>query len=594
MAYLALYRKYRPSNFEQVVGQEYIVQILKNQIMASRIGHAYLLTGIRGTGKTSIAKIFARAINCPNHKGGNPCNHCEICDNINKPSVMDIIEIDAASNRGVDEIRDIRDKVKYPPQMGVYKVYIIDEVHMLTKEAFNALLKTLEEPPAHAVFILATTEPNKLPATILSRCQRFDIRPISIDKIEEQIQKILGDIGISIEKEGVSLIAQRGDHSMRDALSILDQVIDLGDGTKPITKEEILGLLGMGDEDGVDALMESVLNQDVLLAMETLQGFREKGVDSGLLMGQLIGSLRKIAIAKSTGSAGKTILEMGSSEYEVLLEKVKNYDEPKIYQVMDGLIEDRQKLKYTDLAGVILEMAILKYASLGEVVEEKAEQRRIVKEKKVQPQNKNMTKTSTPMVQPTIQQKQPLDSFDDLPPLPEWLEPPIDEGFLDMGVPSPQEERGEGIFESLELKEGATPPKITEGQKENPVQEKSKPKAPPTKHNDTSGATMDLQLIHRAMYRVVSPLFQSIFEQGQLKIDDNNHLSLIYFCQDAESKVDIIKSQKSQMEEAAKKVSGLPINLEIRAEKKVYEEMDFQEKTQAIIDDSRVKIKLKE
>lgn len=179
MAYLALYRKYRPRTFDEVVGQDYVTRILKNQILGNRVGHAYLFTGIRGTGKTSIAKIFARAINCEHNRDGNPCNECPTCQDIEKPGVMDIIEIDGASNRGVDEIRDIREKVKYPPTMGRYKVYIIDEVHMLTKEAFNALLKTLEEPPGHVVFILATTEPNKLPMTILSRCQRYDIRPIA-------------------------------------------------------------------------------------------------------------------------------------------------------------------------------------------------------------------------------------------------------------------------------------------------------------------------------------------------------------------------------------------------------------------------------
>ncbi|MEG0377183.1 MAG: DNA polymerase III subunit gamma/tau, partial [Eubacterium sp.] len=170
MAYLALYRKYRPRDFDHVVGQEYVTRILKNQILSGRVGHAYLFSGIRGTGKTSVAKIFARAINCEHNTDGNPCNVCETCLNIERSGVMDIIEIDGASNRGVDEIREIREKVKYPPTMGKYKVYIIDEVHMLTKEAFNALLKTLEEPPEHIVFILATTEPNKLPMTILSRC----------------------------------------------------------------------------------------------------------------------------------------------------------------------------------------------------------------------------------------------------------------------------------------------------------------------------------------------------------------------------------------------------------------------------------------
>lgn len=249
MAYLALYRRYRPQDFDSVVGQEYVTRILKNQILSGRVGHAYLFSGIRGTGKTSIAKIFARAINCEHNEDGNPCNACDTCLNIEKPGVMDIIEIDGASNRGVDEIREIREKVKYPPTMGKYKVYIIDEVHMLTKEAFNALLKTLEEPPEHIVFILATTEPNKLPMTILSRCQRFDIKPISQERIAGQIAHILEDIGVSMDREAIDFIAYRGDSSMRDALSLLDQVIDIREADKTITYEDVLAFMGMVDED---------------------------------------------------------------------------------------------------------------------------------------------------------------------------------------------------------------------------------------------------------------------------------------------------------------------------------------------------------
>ena len=262
MAYLALYRRYRPQDFDSVVGQEYVTRILKNQILSGRVGHAYLFSGIRGTGKTSIAKIFARAINCEHNEDGNPCNACDTCLNIEKPGVMDIIEIDGASNRGVDEIREIREKVKYPPTMGKYKVYIIDEVHMLTKEAFNALLKTLEEPPEHIVFILATTEPNKLPMTILSRCQRFDIKPISQERIAGQIAHILEDIGVSMDREAIDFIAYRGDSSMRDALSLLDQVIDIREADKTITYEDVLAFMGMVDEDQIAGLVQDVVAGD--------------------------------------------------------------------------------------------------------------------------------------------------------------------------------------------------------------------------------------------------------------------------------------------------------------------------------------------
>lgn len=360
MAYLALYRQYRPKNFDEVVGQQFVTQILKNQIISDRIGHAYLLTGIRGTGKTSIAKIFARAVNCPNNTDGNPCNVCEICKGIEQAGVMDIIEIDAASNRGVDEIRDIREKVVYPPKMGRYKVYIIDEVHMLTKEAFNALLKTLEEPPAHVIFILATTEPNKLPATILSRCQRYDIRPITREMIAGQLQHILDDIGVSMEKEAVDFIAHRGDHSMRDALSILDQVIDIRKGDAVITYQEVLDYLGMTDRETIFDLIKAMLQGAGSEAVMRLNDLRKRGIDSLLLMGQLISGLRELAIVGAAGQNAGEVLGLTATEIAAL-QKIFGLSKPnQIFSMIDGLIEDRQKMRYNDLSSTILEMAVLK------------------------------------------------------------------------------------------------------------------------------------------------------------------------------------------------------------------------------------------
>lgn len=360
MAYLALYRRYRPQDFDSVVGQEYVTRILKNQILSGRVGHAYLFSGIRGTGKTSIAKIFARAINCEHNEDGNPCNACDTCLNIEKPGVMDIIEIDGASNRGVDEIREIREKVKYPPTMGKYKVYIIDEVHMLTKEAFNALLKTLEEPPEHIVFILATTEPNKLPMTILSRCQRFDIKPISKELIAGQIAHILDDIGVSMDREAIDFIAYRGDSSMRDALSLLDQVIDIREADKTITYEDVLAFMGMVDEDQIAGLVQDVLAGDKGGVLLKFKAMREAGRDSGLVFGQLIDYLRKVLIVKTTGAASQEILGITESACQALAAVGQDVPDQRFYSMIDFLIEEKNKLRYSGLAAVIVEMALLK------------------------------------------------------------------------------------------------------------------------------------------------------------------------------------------------------------------------------------------
>ncbi|MBS7262647.1 MAG: DNA polymerase III subunit gamma/tau, partial [Eubacteriales bacterium] len=246
--YLALYRKYRPTRFDEMVGQEYVRKTLRSQVKTGRISHAYLFCGLRGTGKTTAAKIFAAAINCPNSGAdGEPCGVCPTCQMLRSESNLDVIEIDAASNNGVDQIRELRDKVVYPPQHGRYKVYIIDEVHMLTGSAFNAMLKTLEEPPAHAVFILATTEVQKLPATILSRCQRFDFKHISMADIITRMKTVLDDLGAGYDERALSLIASVADGGMRDALSMADMCLSY-EGERPcITYENTLEVLGTMD-----------------------------------------------------------------------------------------------------------------------------------------------------------------------------------------------------------------------------------------------------------------------------------------------------------------------------------------------------------
>ena len=257
MSYTALYRKFRPSTFDQVKGQDHIVQTLKNQINANRIGHAYLFCGTRGTGKTSVAKIFAKAVNCEHPVDGSPCNECETCRGITNGSAMNVIEIDAASNNGVDNIRQIRDEIQYSPSSGKYTVYIIDEVHMLSIGAFNALLKTLEEPPAYVIFILATTEPHKIPITILSRCQRYDFKRISIDTIAARLSELMEKESIEVEDKAIRYVAKAADGSMRDALSLLDQCIAFYLGQK-LTYDNVLDVLGAVDNEIFSRLTRSV------------------------------------------------------------------------------------------------------------------------------------------------------------------------------------------------------------------------------------------------------------------------------------------------------------------------------------------------
>ena len=269
MSYTALYRKFRPSTFDQVKGQDHIVQTLKNQINANRIGHAYLFCGTRGTGKTSVAKIFAKAVNCEHPVDGSPCNECETCRGITNGSAMNVIEIDAASNNGVDNIRQIRDEIQYSPSSGKYTVYIIDEVHMLSIGAFNALLKTLEEPPAYVIFILATTEPHKIPITILSRCQRYDFKRISIDTIAARLSELMEKESIEVEDKAIRYVAKAADGSMRDALSLLDQCIAFYLGQK-LTYDNVLDVLGAVDNEIFSRLTRSVIDSDVTTSLNIL------------------------------------------------------------------------------------------------------------------------------------------------------------------------------------------------------------------------------------------------------------------------------------------------------------------------------------
>ena len=321
MSYTALYRKFRPAEFEDVKGQDHIVTTLKNQIRAERIGHAYLFCGTRGTGKTTVAKIFARAVNCQHPVDGSPCGECEMCRAIAAGTSMNVIEIDAASNNGVDNIREIREEVAYRPTEGRYKVYIIDEVHMLSIGAFNALLKTLEEPPEYVIFILATTEAHKIPITILSRCQRYDFKRITIDTIAARMNDLMQQEQVEVEEKAIRYIAKAADGSMRDALSLLDQCIAFYLGQK-LTYDHVLEVLGAVDTDVFSMLLRNVLKRDVSAVMHSVEELVMQGRELGQLTADFTWYLRNLLFIKSSDNM-EDVLDVSTENLAQLKEEAQ-------------------------------------------------------------------------------------------------------------------------------------------------------------------------------------------------------------------------------------------------------------------------------
>ncbi len=360
MSYQSLYRKFRPKSFDEVFGQEHITTTLTNQIKKHNIAHAYLFTGIRGTGKTSAAKIFARAVNCLNNDDGNPCNECEICRGILDESIMDVVEMDAASNNSVEDIRDLREKAKYPPSKSKYKVYIVDEVHMLSKGAFNALLKTLEEPPKHLLFILATTEPHKLPTTIQSRCQRFDFKRIGIKNIIENMRIICEKLEVDVEERALYLIAQNADGALRDAHSILDQCVSFTDGK--ITYENVLSILGTVNAETIFNISQHIIDRDVNEALKLISEVVQYGKDVNQFIKDLIQHFRNLMIVKSTSDV-ENIVE-GSKEFiEDLNKQAKDISITNIIRCINILSEAENQSKWSSQPRIVLEISIIKLAS---------------------------------------------------------------------------------------------------------------------------------------------------------------------------------------------------------------------------------------
>ena len=358
MAYQALYRRWRPTTFDMVVGQEAAVSTLKHQVISGNIAHAYLFCGCRGTGKTTLAKIMSRAINCPNTIDGNPCSTCDICKAILSESTTDVLELDAASNNGVDNIRELLQQIRYPAQITKYRVYIIDEVHMLSTAAFNALLKTLEEPPPHVVFILATTEPQKLLATILSRVQRYDFGRIPLHLIIERLKLALSELAIPAEDEALSLIASASEGAMRDAFSILDMCISNALG-KEITSEQVRTILGTSDKSFLISFLKNIANEDGYKIMYSIDQLVRDGRDPQVFLRELCQLTRNLLVMKNIPTGQPSFLEVSNDEENSLRETALLFSSTRLIRMLNILIKSEFDLRFSSTPRIGLESTVL-------------------------------------------------------------------------------------------------------------------------------------------------------------------------------------------------------------------------------------------
>lgn len=361
MAYTALYREWRPQTFDELVGQKQVTITLKNQVQHGRIAHAYLLCGTRGTGKTSTAKILSKAVNCTNSEDGEPCNQCEMCKKISLGTSMDVTEMDAASHNGVDDIRTIIEEVQYPPQEARYKVYIIDEVHMLSMGAVNAFLKTLEEPPKNVIFILATTDPQKLPITILSRCQRYDFKRIKNTDIQERLREIVNENAVLADDKSLGFIARMCDGAMRDALSILDQAIAMGDGK--VNFDDVVAMVGMVTNENLLKLTDNVIEKDIAGCIKVIDEIIFSGKDTNLFIKEMTMHMRNLMMVKVTDKP-EEVLDMSEENINLLQKQASKIRIEEIMRHINILQEAEEQSKYSKQGRVYLELAIIKMCKI--------------------------------------------------------------------------------------------------------------------------------------------------------------------------------------------------------------------------------------
>ena len=365
MSYQVSARKWRPQNFSEVIGQGHIVQTLKNALLNNRIGHAYLFSGTRGVGKTTMARIFAKALNCVKGPTPEPCNECEMCRDITGGYCPDVVEIDGASNTGVDDVRELRENVKYASSKGKYKVYIVDEVHMLSKAAFNAFLKTLEEPPAHIIFIFATTEPNKIPETIISRCQYFEFKRISINDVVEQLMLITKREGINVSRDILTLIAKSAEGSMRDALVAMDQILSFSGDT--IKEEDVKIILGFVGREVLSTFMNSIIEKDIQNILKLMKELTINGTDLKIFCKEFLEYIRNLMVVKVVADPA-SLIDLSTAEIEHFKSEVEKISMEELQQMFNIILKAEADLRYASQPPLIIEMALIKMTQIGKIM----------------------------------------------------------------------------------------------------------------------------------------------------------------------------------------------------------------------------------